>query len=623
MTQRTADELSRLLEKIDRRGYKAYKEIAGSYEYSRYTLYIDHVQGDPFAAPSKVRVRVPMAVAGFPEDTRRPLSREIGLRDWLTREFGRACRMQSRRQSGAGPERGSDNRGGPGRAGIDRAGPDRAEHTRGGLDRGRAGGLTSMGSGKSGLIEIDTPGQEVIGRTSCIVTEQYVEARLVVGLPAFGRRIAGRQADEIFSRRIPSIVVQSLLFDSLDREELYRAVETAEDADHLREALVGQDLIAFVADGAILPRRSGIDDRLMPGKDAIPFRSPDSLRVDFSLPNRGKVTGMGIPKGVTLIVGGGYHGKSTLLNAIERGVYNHIPGDGRELAVSDPDAVKIRAEDGRRIEKTTITPFISHLPYGRDTDAFSTDNASGSTSQAANIVEAVEAGASCLLIDEDTSATNFMIRDHRMQELISKDREPITPFIDKVRQLFLERDVSTILVIGGSGDYFDVSDLVIGMSAYVPQNLTREARRIADKYRSERAPEGGDSFGRVFDRAPLQSGIDPSRGKRDVKINIRGSRMIDFGSERIDLGAVEQLIHPGQARAIALAMVHARRMMDDSLSLRELLDRIMVQIREGGLDILCGPAGGKKPGDLVQFRRLELAAAFNRLRSFKVRQIRG
>ncbi len=604
MVQRTAEDLSRLLEKIDRRGYKAYKEIAGSYEYSRYTLCIDHVQGDPFAAPSKVRVRVPMDVAGFPEDTRRPLSRGIGLRDWLTREFARSCRLQSRRQSGAGSDRGA----GPGPGAPKNAGMARK---------------ASMGSGKSGLIEIDMPGQEVIERTSCIVTDRYVEARFVVGLPAFGRRIAGRQADEIFSRRIPAIVQESLLFANLEREELYRAVETAEDADYLRGDLADLDLIAFVADGAILPRRSGIDDRPMPGKEAVPFRSPESLRVEFSLPNRGRVTGMGIPKGVTLIVGGGYHGKSTLLNAIERGVYNHIPGDGRELAVSDPNAVKIRAEDGRRIEKTTITPFISHLPYGRDTDAFSTENASGSTSQAANIVEAVEAGASCLLIDEDTSATNFMIRDHRMQELISKDREPITPFIDKVRQLFLERDVSTILVIGGSGDYFDVSDLVIGMGAYIPQDLTKEARRIADKYRSERAPEGGDSFGRVFDRAPLPSGINPRRGKREVKINIRGPRMIDFGTERIDLGAVEQLIHPGQAKAIALTMVYARRMMDDALSLRELLDRIMEEIATGGLDVLSGPAGGKKPGDLVQFRRLELAAAFNRLRSFRVRQIRG
>ena len=353
--------------------------------------------------------------------------------------------------------------------------------------------------------------------------------------------------------------------------------------------------------------------------EAVPFTAPESFRVEFTLPNRGVVSGMGIPRGVSLIVGGGYHGKSTLLNAIEQGVYNHIPGDGREMVVSDPLAFKIRAEDGRRIEQTAITPFISNLPYGRDTDSFSSENGSGSTSQAANIIEAIEAGATTLLIDEDTSATNFMIRDHRMQELVAKDREPITPFIDKVRQLYEERGVSTILVIGGSGDYFDVADHVISMNAYVPADVTEEARRIAEKYRSERTREGGERFGAFIERAPVPAGIDPSRGKRDVKINIRGPQIIDFGTERIDLTGVEQLIHTGQARAISEAMVSAKRKMDGKLTLRELLDQVMAEIDARGLDAV----GGKKSGDLVRFRRLELAAALNRLRSFRVRQVGG
>ena len=578
MAKRNAEDLSRLLARLDGRGYKAYKEISGIWDFPLYTLFIDHVQGDPFAFPSRLRLRVPMETAGFPSDTFASRSRETGLRDWLTREFGRSCRSTRRKTSG---------------------------------------------SGKSGLIEIDMPGQEVIQRTSCIVTSDYVEVRFVTGLPAFGRRIAGRQADEIFTRYIPAIAESALLFRNLDHGQVYKAVESAEDADFLRGALPEAGLVAFVADGSILPRRSGIDDRPMPQEEAVSFVSHESQRVEFDLPNRGRVTGMGIPSGVTLIVGGGYHGKSTLLNAIERGVYNHVPGDGRELAITDPKAVKIRAEDGRRIEKTGITPFISRLPFQRDTDSFRTENASGSTSQAANIIEAVEAGASCLLIDEDTSATNFMIRDHRMQELISKDREPITPFVDKVRQLYLEKSVSTILVIGGSGDYFDVSDRVIGMNAYIPQDLTEEAARIAEKYGSERIREGGESFGRIIRRVPLPSGIDPRRGKRDVKINVRGTGIIDFGTERIDLTAVEQLVHPGQTRAIAWAMVYAREMMTDSLSLRELIDRIAGLIEDNGLDSLSGPGGGKKPGDLVQFRPLELAAAFNRLRSFKVRQLYG
>ncbi len=461
------------------------------------------------------------------------------------------------------------------------------------------------------------PGQEVIERTSVIVNGDFVEARFVAGLPAFGRKIAGRLAEELLLEQVPQIVENSLVFGRLDRVGVYEAVETAEDADVLRDALGGRSLVAFVAEGAILPRRSGVDERPMDRGEAVPFTSPESFRVEIDLPNRGAVSGMGIPRGVSLIVGGGYHGKSTLLNAIEQGVYNHIPGDGREMVVSDPLACKIRAEDGRRIEKTAITPFISNLPYGRDTDAFSSENGSGSTSQGANIIEAIEAGARALLIDEDTSATNFMIRDHRMQELVAKDREPITPFIDKVRQLYDERGVSTILVIGGSGDYFDVADYVVSMNAYVPDDVTEEARRIAGKYRSERAREGGERFGAFVERAPVPSGIDPSRGKRDVKINIRGPQIIDFGTERIDLTAVEQLIHTGQARAISEAMVRARRKMDGKLSLRELLDQIMAEIDDRGLDAV----GGKKAGDLVRFRRLELAAALNRLRSFEVRQL--
>jgi predicted ABC-class ATPase len=569
----TAEDLSNLLQRLDGKSYKAYKDCKGTWNFNRFVLLIDHVQGDPFAAPSKVRVKVPMKVAGFPGDTYSSKSREVGLRDFLTRRFKDSCH--------------------------------------------KIGGKKG-GSGKSGLIEIDGPGQELIERTSVVVTSDYVEARFVVGLPAFGRKIAGRIADSIFRERLPEIVDRSLLFQNQPQEKLYRHIETAEDADALRGALGERGLVAFVADEAVLPRRSGVDERPMQKDEAIPFRSPDSYRVEIELPNRGSVTGMGIPRGVSLIVGGGYHGKSTLLNAIEHGVYDHIPGDGRELVVTDPYAYKIRAEDGRRIEKTAITPFIANLPYGRDTDSFSSDNASGSTSQAANIIEAIEAGSTTLLIDEDTSATNFMIRDHRMQELVAKEREPITPFIDKVRQLADERGVSTILVIGGSGDYFDVADHVIGMNAYVPEDVTEEARRIAEKYRSERRSEGGSGFGEFIERAPVPSGIDPSRGKKDVKINVRGAQLIDFGTERIDLTGVEQLVHPGQARAISQAMVTARRKMDGEMSLRELLDEVMEEIDEEGLDAV----GGKKPGDFVRFRRLELAAALNRLRSFQVKQLR-
>jgi len=426
-------ELKSILKCIDGKGYKSYKELEGEYKFGEYTLYVDHVQGDPFASPSRVRVRVGQDVAGFPDDTYLSRSREIALRDFITRRFLEAINK---------------------------------------ISKGH------RGSGKSGLISIDNPGQEILERTSAFLNESFVEVRFTVGLPAIGRKVAGREAEAIFFDELPKIINESLFFKNLDNEALYRHIKTSEDADFLRNELENLRLIAFVAEGSILPRESGVSPLPLTNK-AIPFISPDTLKMDVELPNKGQITGMGIPRGITLIVGGEHHGKSTLLKAIELGIYNHIPGDGREYVVSNPNSVKIRAENGRSVHNVDISPFIKNLPFDKDTVSFSTEDASGSTSQAANILEAVEVGADVLLIDEDTSATNFMIRDYRMQELVSLENEPIVPFIDKARHLFNEYMVSTILVIGNSGDYFDIADFVIRMT---------ELREIIDKLQSGNLP---------------------------------------------------------------------------------------------------------------------------------------
>jgi predicted ABC-class ATPase len=324
---------------------------------------------------------------------------------------------------------------------------------------------------------------------------------------------------------------------------------------------------------------------------------------------------MGIPAGVTLIVGGGYHGKSTLLRAVERGVYNHIPGDGREWVITIPEAVKIRAEDGRRIEKVDISPFIQNLPFGIDTTSFSTEEASGSTSQAANIIEALEMGARLLLIDEDTSATNFMVRDVRMQQLVHKEKEPITPFLDKVRQLYEELGVSSLLVVGGSGDYLDVADTVIMMDEYRPREVTAQAKEICRQYPTMRRPEGGGSFGTIRNRVPLPESFQPLRGGK-TKVEAKGLHTIVFGRENILLQHVEQLVDPSQTRAIAAAILYVARKYAGKLTLREAIEQVIRDIDRHGLDILSlrpYPAG-----DYARFRPLELAAAINRLRTLKV-----
>ncbi len=565
---KTLNDLKKYLHNIDGKSYRLYKEIAGRYAIEDYILSIDHVQGDPFAAPSAISVHIPIAVADFPSEAFQNRSREIALRDYLARAFAGAIK----------------------------------KHVKG-----------RRGTGKSGLIEIDTPGQEILERTAVTIEEATLIVRFNMALPGFGRRVAGDNCIAMFTDEVPVIVTDSLYYKNHNSEKLLKHIITSEDADHLRSELKVKKLIAFVADQSLLPRFSGIDQRPLSSDHAVTFNSPESLRTTFNLLNGETVTGMGIPEGVTLIVGGGYHGKSTLLNALELGVYNHIPGDGRELVITSYDAVKIRGEDGRRIEGTCISPFISNLPRGENTDFFRTDNASGSTSQAANIMEALEIGADTLLIDEDTSATNFMIRDHRMQCLVAKNREPITPFIDRVRQLHREKGISTILVMGGSGDYFDVADLVIAMEEYLPLDVTEEARKIAAEIVTSRVSEAVTPLQKIPRRIPAAGSIDPSRGRKEMKIDPRSLREINFGKELIDLTAIEQLVHTSQTRAIGDALVLAKQFMDGTRNICEILNLVMEEINKRGLTTL--PSYRK--GFYAAFRKYELAAALNRLRTLQ------
>lgn len=550
------------LNRINRKGYKAYKDLEGAYSGEIFDLYIDHVQGDPFAAPSRFSVRVDNT---FPEWTFKEKSRKTALSDFLTRKF---------------------------------------------FFKSRSLAKGNRGSGKSGMINIEQPGQEVLERTSVIVEKDYIEARFVVGLPAYGRKVAADQAREMIDEELTLIVKQSLFFEAVDQLELQDHIYVNEDADVLRQKIVEAGFIAFISDESILPRKSGIDQR--PLADAIAFQSPQAMRAEFQLQHR-NVTGMAIPQGVTLIVGGGYHGKSTLLSAIERGVYNHIPGDGREFVVADETAKKIRAEDGRYIEKVDISAFINSLPFNKDTVRFSSENASGSTSQAANTIEALEAGAKVLMIDEDTSATNFMIRDKRMQLLVPKNREPITPYIDKVHQLYKDYGVSTILVVGGSGSYFEVADKVICMVEYLPYDLTEEAKAIVEEDKEKRVHEGGDVFGEISERIPQPESIDPSKGHK-TKLKAEGVNQIQLGRQRIDLTALDQVVSPAQLNAIADAILLAKKRMGKA-SLKEILNEIEKEINQNGLDIL----NKRNRGDFAMFRKNELAAALNRLRTFRVK----
>ena len=580
---RTAQDLQRILQRIDGRGYKAYQELEGAYRFPTWELFIDHVQPDPFAPPSRMRARIPQAHARFPEELFGDRIRRIALEDYLARRVRQLAETSFR---------------------------------------------AARGSGTSGLFLVDAGGQEVLERTAVRLTAHWVELRFQLGLPAAGRTVLGRHAAELLCQQLPLLLQRSLLWESTPAEACRRFVECIENQEFIRRQLRSRGLVAFVADGAILPRRSGVSQLPLP--NAVPFRSPESLRVSFTLPNpvgdtgQSTITGMGIPEGVTLIVGGGYHGKSTLLRALERGVYPHIPGDGREYVVTREDAVKIRAEDGRRVEQVDLSPFIGRLPYGQSTEHFCTDNASGSTSQAANIIEALEAGSRLLLMDEDTSATNFMVRDARMQALVAKEHEPITPFVDRVRELFERFGVSTILVMGGCGDYLDVADTVILLRDYTAYDITERARQIAALFPTGRRQERGAPFEQLVPRAVVPESIDPARGRREISVDVKSHELLILGTTPIELWAVEQLVDPSQTRAIGYALcVLGERYADGHTPLADLLDALEQVLDSEGLEALSPFArGGRHPGNLARPRRYEIAAALNRLRTLRMRQCR-
>ncbi|WPF65851.1 MULTISPECIES: ABC-ATPase domain-containing protein [unclassified Corynebacterium] len=532
------------LTRLDGKPYRAYRDLTGTtYDLGRGVNFtLDRAQVDPYAPPSLAHLRLPLNLSQYRERGER-----VAAADYLTRVFDRAAR--------------------------------------GSRD-----------------IQIGRIGQQILERTTAEVHEDYALVRFTVALPAAGRRIKGRLAATILTEALPGVAGKTL---GVDTQALDRHVSLHRDQEWLRGQLPELGLVAFVGEGAVLPRRSGDSDE--PLVDAVPFASPESLRREVTLPSGRTLTGMGVPEGVTVIVGGGYHGKSTLLRAIERGVYPHIEGDGREWVIARPAAVSVRAEDGRAVSGADISAFINNLPSGEDTTSFSTTNASGSTSQAANLVEAIEAGADTLLIDEDTSATNFMIRDERMRALISADREPITPFVDTVRALYRDAGVSTVLVAGGSGAFFSVADHVIALDAYRVSDVTSQAHDLGGK-----PPSTSAGFRPGAPRVPVELRAPGKRKPAAAK----GRTLIRYGKSTIDLGPAEQLVDQSQTTGIAHAIDLLERRLGSGESLRGAVEQIAALIDAQGLSALSPHRG--HPGLYARPRVHEIMAAVNRYRGLEV-----
>ena len=559
-------ELKNELFKIDGKGYKAYKALEGRYDFKKYVLSIDHVQGDPFASPSRVRVIIDNKVAQIPEELFDNKNKEIAVCDFLTRLFSKNIRNQSEK---------------------------------------------IFGSGKSGLIEISRCPQEILERTAIIRNKSFFEARFYVGFPARGRSVLARELEKIIFNIIPNIVENTFIYKNINKLNLINRVKLIEDQFYIRKNLKEKGLVAFVANESILPRESGVSAR--PLRNGKKFISPQALEVEFDTPNRGKIKGMGIPKGITLIIGGGYHGKSTLLRALELGIYNHIEGDGREFVITDESALKVRAEDGRAITSTDISLFINNLPNGKDTVKFNTENASGSTSQAANIIEAIEGKSKVLLIDEDTSATNFMIRDDIMQQLVVKEKEPITPFIDVAKSLYKQLGISTILVAGSCGDFFDIADLVIQMDSYEPYEVTAKAKELSRGKVSLRDDlDISIDFRRVLDKGSI------SEGPKGIKIKTLGKDGLSINKENIDLKSVEQIVDGEQINTIGMAIKFIEdKYSGKDLTIEKIVDEIEKDITKNliGIDNIKGGNGS-----LAMPRKQEILCAINRLRTLKIKK---
>ena len=570
----TSTQLRSHLASLNRKSYPAYKSLRGSYDFQQYILHIEHVQGDPFASPSNVRVFVSHDKAGFPAEYFQTAHTRIALQDYLIRRMEQELTPHS---------------------------------------------FQAKGSGKSGILRITHCGQEILERTACKIDAQGIHVRFEIGFPANGRTINAPELDKILFQILPGCVARALYYRNQNPDKVRQAFELAEDQQYIRQELSRLHLSAFIADHSILPRKSGVSD--LPMKDSIPFSSPDSLRITLTLPHRGSLSGMGIPQGVTLIVGGGYHGKSTLLQALEMGVYNHIAGDGREYVITDASALKIRAEDGRHVQEIDISLFINDLPNGRDTRCFTTLDASGSISQAANIVEGLYGQSRLFLIDEDTSATNFMVRDEMMQTLISRKKEPITPFLERIREIYEHAGCSTILVAGSSGAFFHKADTIIQMDSYRPYDITQKAKQLCEKYplpQTEKNPYRQPQDRRCLAVASLgRSGRRGAGGDR-MKLKVLSKDAFSLNRETVDLRYVEQLADSEQTAALGQILRYTlEQLADGRRTFPAIIQTLEELLAQKGLEGLFGNSS-TIPGNLAMPRAEEIRCCLNRYRGWKL-----
>ncbi|MDR2594470.1 MAG: ABC-ATPase domain-containing protein [Fibromonadaceae bacterium] len=532
-------ELHQRLLKMHGKPYGVYKSLQGQYfNFGDFTIKFTHIQGDPHAQPSKAMLSAKMNSLGFPEDLLGTKEKEIALADFLLRQFDKT-----------------------------------AEN-----------------------ISIVKTHSQIMRRNSLYIENGIVRVLVSFNLPGDGRRIEGEKASELLIGILSDWVTTAMYWNNLNKEACNAHIEYFINRNFLLSQLSEKNLVAFVPNGAILPRESGVSEA--PMQNAVPFASPPELLVELNLPNGERVAGMGIPKGITVIAGGGFHGKSTLLHALEEAVYPHILGDGREYIVIDESATPIKTEEGRVVNGTDISPLVRELPLKGSTKNFCTKNASGATSQAANLLEALELGASTILIDEDASAVNFLIRDERMRKLINAESEPLIPLTDRIKD-FAKKGINFIIVAGACGDYLSLADTVIAFTEYKARCLTERAKEI-DK--GKLIVDNGEVKieNRGVNTEVFQGGLKPGSAlEKSVKVKATAGQ-ISIGMLRTDLRKFPTFCHQELQRGIA-EILHNFIKENSSGNLKEALKSVCEKLPEN------------ETNDLALPRVMELGAAFFRI----------
>ena len=552
---------------FDGKSYGLYRSLADkAWDFGDFTLEFLHVQGDPFAPASRILVTAPLQTLGYGGEWSSTFERKLAISDYLLRKL-------------------SDN--------VKERFPD-----------------------KNAAIEVEAPGPEMLVRNALWVDNGTLRASLAVHLPGEGRKIQAELAAEILTMTLPDLLSASLYRTPEHLAGIEKSFQTLETRRAILEALPKRGLVAFVPDGAVLPRESGLSERPLSG--AVPFETPEELAVTFDIGGK-TLRGMGIPKGVTVITGGAYHGKSTLLEALVRSVYPHVPGDGREGIVVEESAFRVGVEDGRHVRGTDLSSMVRDLPGGVSTKNFSTEKASGSTSEAANLLEAMEMGSKTFLIDEDSSAVNFLIRDRRVRALLGDDREPLIPLTDRIRT-FVDMGFSFILVAGACGDFLSLADNIVVMAEYKAECGNAKARELfgacdmakpSEQYSGVSTAAVSLPAPRVFDEfvKPLLPKVRPASAvERQVKVKLNGDSLLQVGLLTADVSKCGLLVDKSQRLGAGYLALNLCQNPEES-PLREIADKLCEKIRNVGFRNLS--QGMSRPMSLP--RPVDIVAALLRM----------